>query len=185
LVLTFCRYYVSIACVKHEIEKPEIPRLYFKPEGYTSTADPELLDGLLELLRANGLDPAELVFSGFDGTAIKHGEPLPQYDHIHAMNEAAWRKAIENHEENPAEYADGWDTPCIGLYDIHQLAHVYSSKMNLADVNERIQLSDVVLGDPLDDIPPGEPVEEAVVHKNYPESPVTSAVVGLVFLERE
>lgn len=170
--------------MKHEAPKPKIRELHFKPEGYTSSSDIEFLEEFLGFIKDKGFNPDKVVFSGFDGTPLVKGEPLPQHPSIYMMNEAAWRNSIKMGISNPAEYADGWEVPCVGLYEREQLAHVYSSKMHLDDpIEDRIELSDVVLGDLLADQPPEIPIEEAVVHKNYPEGSPTDALIGIVFLE--
>lgn len=169
----------------HERRKQKnIRQLRFKPEGYVSPGDTEFLDELLDTLKASGFDPEGLVFSGFDGTEAAKGQPMPKYSYIFAMNEAGWKAAVKDHEENPAEYAEGWDTPCIGLYDRGQLTHVYSSNIDQKDLDERVELTNIKLGDNLADLPPETPVQEAVVHKDYPNASPSDALVGVVFLER-
>lgn len=167
----------------HEAAKPKIRELHFKPEGYVSSGDVEYLDGLLEHLRANGFDPDKLVFSGFNGVALTKGVTVESHPSIYMMNEAAWRNSIKLGISNPAEYADGWEVPCVGLYDRDQLVHIYSSTMNIDDPEDRIELRDIVPGDALSDQPPSTPIEEAVVHKNYPGSTPSDALVGIVYLE--
>lgn len=169
--------------MRHEALKQKIPKLHFKPEGYISSNSEEFLDAMLELLRAEGFDPDNLIYSGFDGTKAARGEEIPKYEYIFAMNEAGWREAIKKDDSNPAEYADGWQTPCIGLYDRSQLAHVYSADIDLEDINDRVELKHIRISNNLADLPLAKPIEEAVVHKNYPDSSPTDALVGLVYLD--
>lgn len=166
----------------------KIPEIHFRPEGYISGHDEEFLDQLLETLAQHGYSPAELVYSGFEGKNLVKGQAIERYPYVFAMNEAGWRSAIKYGEENPAVYAEGWDVPCIGLYDRHQLAHVYSSDLiDSGDIEElvegRVELTNIKPGELLGRLPPDAPIEEAVVHRNYPEQSPTDALVGLVFIE--
>lgn len=169
--------------MQHEEIAQKLPQLHFNPEGYVSPSDVEFMDQFFSMLRSNGYDPEGLVFSGLDGTKFARGEPVPRYQAIFAMNEAGWKKAIKTHYQNPAQYAEGWETPCIGLYDKQQLAQVYSADHHIEDVNERFELSGIKLGEALADLPAGEPVEEAVAHRDYPNGSPTDALVGLVFID--
>lgn len=166
-----------------EVLEHRVPELHFKPEGYKSSGDAEYLEGLLDKLKNEGFEPQTLVFSGFDGTQVAGGEQLPRYPYIFGMNEAAWRQAIKYREANPAEYAQGWQTPCIALYDKQQLAQVYSSVMHLSEIEDRIELSGIDVGEPLSELDPGVPVQEALVHKDYPDGSPSDALVGLVYLD--
>lgn len=166
----------------HEAIKQKIPQLHFKPEGYLSSGDAEFLDELKTFLEANGFDPGDLIYSGFDATEVAKGEPVPRHPFIFAMNEAAWRNAVKYRETNPAGYAEGWETPCIGLYDRNQLAQAYAYGIKLENIDDRVELSRIELGANLEDLPP-DPIEEAVVHKDYPDRSPTDALVGLVYLE--
>lgn len=168
---------------RQEALKPEIPILHFAPEGYVSGSDPEFLDGFIQALKSAGFDPQQLVFSGFDGTQLAQGEPMPRHEAIFVMNESGWRQALKYKETNPAQYAEGWETPCIGLYDKNQLVHVYSHGFKDTPPDDRAMLTDIKFGAPLDQIRPGEPVEEAIVHKAYPDASPTDALVGVVFLD--
>lgn len=173
---------VIIKAMSNEKIKQKFKELHFKPEGYLSSGDEDYLDELISAIKASGIDSETLVYSGFDGTDISKGGSVPRHPYIFAMNEAGWRNAIKYRETNPAQYAEGWETPCIGLYDKHQLAQAYSYGIKLEDVNERIELSKIDMGAKLDELPHG-PVEEAVVHKNYPHASPTDALVAIVYLE--
>lgn len=175
---------IKLTFMRHEAVKHKIPELHFKPEGYASTGDAEFLDELLGMLRAKGFDPNSLVFSGFDGTSVARGETIPRHLSIFGMNENGWRKAIKELESNPAEYAEGWDTPCIGLYDKSQLAEVYSADFltDYEDTESRIELGNISIGEYLSELGPEAPIEEALVHKDYPEGSPVDALVGLVYL---
>ena len=188
--MTFYSFYDNILSVmahRHEAPKQKIPELHFKPEGFISSGSDEFLDQFLETLRARGLDSETLVFSGFDGSRVSQGEPIPNHPFIYAMDEPGWRASIKGLIENPATYAEGWEVPCIGVYDKSQLALVYSSDMtqDLDDLNGRIQLSNIQVGYKLDELPAGVKVEEAVVHKDYPNGSPSDALLGLVFLDEE
>jgi len=167
----------------NEVIKQNLPHLHFKPEGYLSGGDEEFLDQFLDFIGRSGFDPRQLVYSGFDGSSASKGEEVPRYPYVFVMNEAAWRQAITHREENPAEYAEGWDTPCIGLYDKQQLVHVYSSDIDLEDIHDRVELGAIERGEQLADIPEGSAVKEAVIHQGYPETSPTDALVGLVFID--
>jgi hypothetical protein len=179
--------------MRHEALKQNIPHLKFIPEAYYSSSDPEFLDAFLELLRKNNFDPDQLVFSGFEGKDFVRGGEIPKYPYIFAMNEAGWREVRRPGEQNPADYAQGWDIPCIGLYDKTQLAEIYSSNIELGDQDDlddqddmlesRVKLSDITLGHALADMPTDKPVVEAVAHKDYPNGSPTDALVGLVFIQ--
>lgn len=85
---------------------------------------------MLAFLQQNGLDPANLVFSGFDGKSIAGGEPPARHNAIYVMNEAGWRHAVNSRGDiaNPAEYAERYyesGKPCLGIYDKSQLTAVY------------------------------------------------------------
>lgn len=170
-----------------ETLKPKrLKEIDFRPEGYLSSGDSDYLDELIARLSQEGLSSGDLVYSGFDATDYLSGQPMPRHDYIFAMDEKGWREAVKFRAENPAQYAEGWKTPCIGIYDKSQLAQAYSYNFeNAAETEGRIELSDITLGENLSDLPPGTPVEEAVVHKDYPNGSPTDALVGLVFLPRE
>ena len=172
---------VGSESLKHRVRK-----MHFKPEGYVSSGDIECLKIFLEKIGAWGFEPDDLVFSGFDGASILRGEPIPQHPSIYAMNEAGWRMAIKGLEANPAEYAEGWETPCIGLYDKSQLAEVYSADFlnDFDDMDSRVELGNVSISQYLADLGPEVPVEEALVHKNYPEGSPIDALVGLVYIDK-
>lgn len=168
--------------MSHETLKQKITELHFKPEGYASSGNEDFLDELIGLLETNGFDRENLVYSGFDGTDLAKGKTLPRHPYIFAMNETGWRNAIKYHETNPAQYAEGWETPCIGLYEKNQLAQAYAYGIKLENLNDRIELSRIEVGTKFEGMPIG-PIEEAVVHKDYPEASPTDALVGLVYLE--
>ena len=176
-----------------EVTKPKrMPKMHFRPEGYASSGAEDFLEGLLAELREKGYEPDDLVFSGFDGTAVARGEAVPRYPCIFVMNEAGWRQAVKYREQNPADYAEGWETPCLGLYYRHQLVHVYSAGLAEAgfDIDDdtlhgRVELGDIELGDALDVLAPSTPVEEAVVHRDYPDGSPTDALVGVVFIDQD
>lgn len=159
------------------------------PEGYWSPADATFLDTLKDAIIAHGLEPDQLVFSGFDGTEIKTNKTLPRHHHIFAMDEAGWREAIGRHEQNPAQYAMDYDTPCIGLYDRSQLAEPYHYDASTVAENEdgtfddRTEIKNVQMGRLLGSEPLALPVNEAVVHADYPSTLATDALVGLVYIE--
>lgn len=172
--------------MRRELVKEKTPELRFKPEGYISTGNPEFLDELLSMLRGRGFDPDNLVFSGFDGTNLARGEVMPRHPTIFGMNEAGWRKAIKKLDSNPAEYAEGWDMPCIGLYDRSQLAEVYSADVlnDYEDTEGRIELGNISISEYLSDLRSDVPIQEALVHKDFPEGSPTDALIGLVYLDR-
>jgi len=173
--------------MRYEAVRPKIPQLHFKAEGYISSSDVEFLEHFLNFLKDKGFKPEDLIFSGFDGTSVAKGESIQRHPIIFGMNEAGWREAIRTLEGNPAEYAESWDTPCVGIYDKSQLAEVYSSEMlaDQEDINSRIEHSEVVLGEYLSDLDPATPFEEALAHKDYPNGSPTDALVGLVYLDRK
>lgn len=167
-----------------EKSKKKIPEIRFKPEGYVSSGSKEFLDGFLETLQAKGFEPENLVFSGFDGALPAKSEPASE--HIFGMNEAGWRGAIKHFVSNPADYAEGWDTPCIGLYDRTDLAEIYSADFlsDYEEAQDRIKLENIVVGERLADLEPDVPIKEGLVHKDFPEGSPTDALVGLVYLDR-
>lgn len=160
-----------------------VPEIHFKPEGYLSGGEAEFLDQLLEILKKEGFSPDELVFSGFDGREVAKGLPMPRHLSIFVMNEAGWRNALKYKETNPAQYAESWGTPCIGLYAKDQLTLVYSATMDIENKDDRVELGDVKLGSPLAEMAPNDPIEEAIVHKDYPDGSPTDALLGLVFID--
>ena len=173
--------------MRHETtEQKKITKLHFRPEGYPSSGDVEFLTSFLEKIRASGFEPDNLIFSGFDGTPVTRGKTIPRHLSIFGMNEAGWRNAIKGLDDTPADYAEGWDTPCIGLYDKFQLAEVYHSEIlnDYKDTESRIELGNVVIGEYLSDLGPDVPIEEALVHKDFPEGSPTDALVGLVYIDK-
>jgi hypothetical protein len=113
-----------------ETQKSKLKIMHFAPEGYVSSSDIEYLDQLLELLKANNMDPADLVFSGFDGRSVAEGQPPARHNAIYVMNEPGWRYAVSTSGDvkNPAEYAERHHhagSPCLGIYDKGQLIKVY------------------------------------------------------------
>jgi hypothetical protein len=162
----------------------KIPEIRFKPEGYVSSSSEEFLDEFLEALKTRGFKPEDLIFSGFDGALPVQSESAPE--HIFGMNEAGWRGAIKHFVSNPADYAEGWDTPCIGLYDRTDLAEIYSADFpdDYEDAQSRIKLENIVVGERLADLELDVPIKEGLVHKDFPEGSPTDALVGLVYLDR-
>ena len=55
---------------------------------------------------------------------------------------------------------------------------------DLDDLDSRIELGNVSICQHLADLGPEVPVEEALVHKNYPDGSPTDALVGLVYIDR-
>ena len=168
-----------------EKEKSQAQVLHIKPEGYYSPGDPEFLEQFLQFLRDAGFNVKNLFFSGHDGTGVNSAQDVPRYQYIFGMNEAGWREAIRIRESNPAEYAEGFDTPCIGVYDAGQLCEVYNSAISQeAESEDRVELEDITLGERLQDLPPDRPVNEAVVHNNFPDGSPTDASVAYVFIDQ-
>jgi len=173
--------------MRHEaIKQKNILKVQFSPEIYISSSDVEFLDEFLKELRQCNLDPDDLVFSGFDGKQAAAGENIPVYPYIFAMNETGWRNALKYRDYNPAQYAEEWEIPCIGLYDKSQLAEgrSYGLTQDAFDLDGRVELANVHKGADLDSLGPDAPVEEVVVHRNFPNLSPTDALVGLVFVER-
>ena len=167
-----------------ETQTKKVHTLHIKPEGYYSPGDPEFLDQLKQQLADGGFNVEELLFSGFDGTGIKSVQDIPRHPYIFAMNEAGWRGALKIHEHNPAEYAEGFEVPCIGVYDKNQLCEIYASNIDQEiTLEDRVELKDIVLGDALKSMPPSQAVSEAIAHLNYPEGSPTDALLAMVFIE--
>ncbi|HUA13271.1 MAG TPA: hypothetical protein VL989_02110 [Candidatus Sulfotelmatobacter sp.] len=168
-----------------EKQTKQTPVLHMRPEGYFSATDPELLDQLKKELEEGGVIVSNPLFSGFDGAGIRSARDVPRTDAIFGMNEAGWREAIKLHEPNPFEYAEGYDVPCIGVYEGNELSEIYASDIDQdSDLSERIQLSDIEIGENLSSMPTNQPVREAVVHRHYPEGSPVDALVALVFVDR-
>jgi len=168
-----------------EEETSKVPILRINPEGYYSPGDSEFLEQFLQQLTDNGYDVKTLLFSGFDGTGVKSAQDIPRYPYIFGMNESGWREAIRIHEDNPAEYAEGFDIPCIGVYEAKQLCEIYSSNIDQEiTLEDRVELTDIRLGDALQGLPPGRAVSEAVAHLNFPEGSPTDALLAIVFIDR-
>jgi hypothetical protein len=177
----------------HEALRKEVPRFKFKPEQIVTEDDPEFFDELRALLEVKGYKPDELLYSGFDGEPILNGRDVPRYDFIFAMNTAGWREALRTGQENPAVYAFGVSkNPVLGLYDqdLLALARPHDAEpvdFNAEDFNynDRLKFAAIDKWDDISDLPESTVIEETVVHKNYPDSSPTDALVGLVFLDRE
>ena len=75
-----------------EAQKQRIPEFHFRPEGVAPRDSQEFLDQLLEMLKAQGFDTENLLFSGVsaDRTFLPDGS-VPQVEAIHAMNETGWK----------------------------------------------------------------------------------------------
>jgi hypothetical protein len=119
--------------VSPEIKKqPKLRELTFIAAEGLGADDPEFLSGFIGFLKSKGYDPDQLVFSGFDGTAVKKGQPLERKPGIFAMNLAGWETTFTGSEgavNNPAQYAEDYEglgAPAIGLFDKNQLAEAYS-----------------------------------------------------------
>lgn len=157
----------------------------FTPEGYRSEV--EQLEALRTALAGAGLEPEQLVYSGFAGPA-PDGRPT-RHTHIFAMNEAAWRQASTLDELTPLGYASQYDVPCIGVYDkkdlteVYHYAHTADFTTGNSVANERIEIEDVTPGHPLQDWPADEPFNGPVVHATYPEGAPSDALVGLVLVK--
>jgi hypothetical protein len=166
-------------------DAPAIPEGHFHPEGYLSDGSEEYLDQFLAVVEQMGLNPKELIFSGFDGTPLKHGWPPSKLPTIFGMNQAGWREASHSHsvELSPAEYAMGQDAPCIGLYDKNLLAEAYTYDFpEEVEDDIRLDLNNVKKGRDLAEIDNEEALEEAFIHKDYPIRTPDDALLGVIFL---
>jgi hypothetical protein len=162
---------------------PAFPEGHFQPEGYLSDGSEEYLDQFLTAVEQMGLNPKELIFSGFDGTPLKHGWPPSKHPTIFGMNEMGWRQAVRGTEANPAEYASGWPAPCVGLYDKNLLAEAYTYDFpEEVEEDVRLDLSNVKMGRNLAEIDTEEALEEAFIHKDYPAKSPADALLGVIFL---
>lgn len=169
----------------HEKEKSTTAKvLEISLEGYQRTDDPEFLDALQNLLKVDGLDTSRLVYSGFDGSFIEEHKPCPRGPGTFAMNEAGWREALKAEHQCPAKYAEGWDAPCIGVYDGSLLREVYDADISdyPEDPYKRADIEIKEFGEDLKDLEPGTPVMEIVAHVNYPDDPEASPTDALLRL---
>mgnify|MGYP001577117208 CR=1 FL=1 len=174
--------------MRHEVLKPKIPQLHFKPESIVTEDDAEFFDELLIFLESKGYKPDELLYSGFDGEPIVRGIDIPRPPCIFAMNVAGWREALRVGEANPAVYAFGSSTvPVLGLYERKQLALARPHYINQDkfDYNKPVDLGRIEKWEDLSELPVDAIVEETVVHKDFPEGFPADALVGLVFLDRD
>lgn len=181
-------YYLSM---KQEAQlEPKVPELHFRPEGYVNTSGQEFLAEFMDFIESQGFNPSDLVFSGFGGSAIIKDGSIPRPPFIFIMNHAAWKDAASSHgvEPTPADYADGQDAPCIGLYDKNQLVHTESYDIGIDPENyaetTKVENIDPKKGELLSEIPADQEIKEVAVHKDYPASSPSDALVGLVFVER-
>lgn len=155
----------------------------FKPEGYVSDGSMEYFEQLSAALEKLGYDPKNLIYSGFDGTPLKHGWPPSKHPTIFGMNHTGWLRAARGTDNNPAEYALNWPIPCIGLYDRSQLAEAYTYDLP-EDLEEdsRLDLANIKRGRNLDEIDTDEALEEAFIHKDYPNKTPDDALLGVIYL---
>lgn len=155
--------------------------LDMKEMGYPTVYGEEFLRQLKKTLEPLGREPAQLIFSGFDGTAIEHGEPYPDRGFMFAMDETGWREQIG--ETNSAWYANKTPAPYIGVFDRNCLRGVYYYRGTYNEEHELIQIDDVILDDPFSDMDTTDPTTELVVHKDYPNKSVFDGLIGLIKLK--
>lgn len=186
-----------------ETKKPNKPtEIHFKPEGYTPPDSIEFFEQLVGKLREAGFNSDEIIYSGMDAANLYNPNgSIKRPQGIFGMNEIAWVKAAKNHDDTPAGYATGGmdpryelgeAKPVIALYDRNQLALVYSHNMRqeLIDYAKPVELDleDAEINYNLADRPSSDPVEEVMVHKDFPQDPdasPTDALLGVVVFEHE
>jgi hypothetical protein len=160
--------------------------LTFNYNSYeTSPDDIEFLFKLRQFLKANGLENYSFFFRGADGNHLDQ-EISEEQKNVFGMNQAGWVKALNEGEPNPANYAD-FQEKFILVYDADQLVEIYGGKMSI-DPNspeEKAIYSDFELGDPLKDSSVDHPVQEGVVHIEYPNISPNSCLLAIVKIEEE
>lgn len=168
---------------------------HIKLIGYESTGDAKFFERLKALLKKHGFNLEDLFYSGFDGTDIDNG--IPRYPYIFGMNEPGIIDAIKFGDENPAQFAQHFKEWCIGVYDKKGLVEPYSYEVDqeLGCVDEayqdtepyleRVKLINIKYGIPLTELDPGQPVAEAVIHKDYPKGSPTDCLLCIVIIDQD
>lgn len=150
----------------------------------TTEQDHQFFDRFTQALFENGLNPAENVFSGFDGGGFKHSQnnvPVMTRRYIWAMDIVSWRKGLTyTTPGTAAEYADRYAVPCIGVYATRELRQV-----ELTHAPDSLDPSDdgFELREPLLTEFPEGGVYDPVTHIDHPHTPVVAALRATVFLE--
>jgi hypothetical protein len=171
---------------------PKIKVLHFKPEGYVHPDDADFLEQFIEFLHNERYDgrltqtPDQLVYSGVDVSKIYAEGVNKRPDAVFGMNEISWkRNASKSYgETTPGGYAKDATIPAIFLYDRDMLAHAESYQLHLDpnDPNQIVGITDIVPGRPLAGEHIDDPVEEAVIHKDFPHKSPVDAQVGIVYI---
>lgn len=150
----------------------------------TSAQDHQFFERFRSALLDCRLNPDELVFSGFDGSGVKHGRgsiPVMDRQYIWVMDAVSWRKGLTyTTPGTAADYADRYAVPCIGVYATDELREV-----ELTHAPDPTNSSDdgFVPRDPLSIGFPEGGIYDTVTHIDHPNSLVTAALRAMVFLE--
>ena len=184
-----------------EVSGREIPVFSVRREGFpapnrresrlSSNMDIEFLASFLRALVDHSLVSSDLVFSGINGEGIKkkpQAPVLPQGPNW-VMDEKTWRKGLTyTTPSSPADYAERYAIPCIGIYDMGQVRIV-----NEID-GEKLrshQISDFAregfdITRPLRALRnenPDAEIYDPVVHIDHPDGSLADALQGVAFLE--
>lgn len=173
-----------------ETKTPKLRIIHFSPEGYISDTGEEFYEQFAQLLKDHGFDPLQLIYSGTDAGLVldEHGHPKPSPEAIFGMNQTGWLDAAKHHDMTPASYADkeGGERPCILLYDRSQLAGAKDYDVHMEDAEDytsAVRVENVLPGAKLKDLPLEKIVNEAIIHKDFPDGRPSDAMLGLVYLE--
>jgi hypothetical protein len=154
------------------VDRKEFPRPPRRGSHITTPEDKDFFEGFLSTLAEYGFENDDVVFRGFDGDSIKRHETNPEAEkeHIWVMSAGFWRWSLESTATAAAiGYAEKYETPCVGIYDLHQLR-----------VDEEHLPSQ-----PLSDLrgsAPGD-IFHKVTHIDYPRLLPAAALQALVFFE--
>ena len=157
--------------------KYPFPVVRFEVPDIVSSGDDEYLDLLNETLQrdADQVDLSLAAYRGFDGAFTNSRQrTLPRASTIFVMNDSGRRRANQSGERNPAQYAEDYDVPAIGVYDMSKLRRIseYAADSTPAAIGEALTSSGLTF-----------PVNEEVVHMDYPQTSVNDALAALVLPE--
>ena len=159
----------------------KVPKtLRFDIENWISHREPAYLEALKKLLTTNSINPDHILYSGFDASDPKD-EKIKM---LFAMNETGWLNANNVGQNNAADHALEGDQPCIGIYDINQLAEAYHWEYSSqTDPNAKEILEEsIIVGEPLVNADPKKEFNGLVVHVNYPQQSPNDALVCKVYI---
>lgn len=143
-----------------------------------SPRDSEFLETFLRTLAEHGFDNDEVVFSGFDGGAIKQlgVNPGARQPRLWVMDQKCWRWALAQAAtlDTAIDFAERHVVPCVGVYDLSQLRvdQRYQPSVGLPEIRATNNAENGIDG-----------IYHQVTHTDYPKVLPEAALQALMFFK--